>query len=77
MLQEKIIFLLKQIKPYEEIQDDTELIRNNIISSMELFELVFLIEIEFNIEIDEEQIVPDNFVTIKAIENLITRLLKF
>ena len=43
---------------------DYPLIRNNVIDSMGLFELVSFVEQEFDVEVRDEELVPGNFATI-------------
>lgn len=49
------------------------LIENDVLDSMGIFELVSFVEERFGIEIDDEDLVPDNFETIGAISSLIMR----
>jgi acyl carrier protein len=76
-IENEIIKLIHEINPFEEIQADTELIKSGILTSMALFELIYLLENEFDIEIPEEQFVPENFssvaIMMKSVEELIDK----
>lgn len=41
------------------------------IDSLKMIKLVILIENEFNLEIDDEEVIPENFDSIKSISKLI------
>jgi acyl carrier protein len=73
-MEEEIITLIKQINPFDEIQESTELVRTGILTSVALFELVYLLEDKFNIDISEEFFIPDNFVSVSAIKELVSKL---
>jgi acyl carrier protein len=70
----KIIGLIHEINPFEEIQRDTELIKSGILNSLGIFELVCLLETEFGMEIPEERFVPENFSSAAVIAELILEL---
>lgn len=71
---EILIGLLEEIKPFENIDEDIELIDSGMLNSLELFELIALIEDEFDIVISGGDILPDNFKTIDNIIKLIEKL---
>jgi acyl carrier protein len=70
----KIIELIHEINQFEEIEDDTELIKSGILNSLGIFELVCFLETEFEIEIPEERFVPENFSSVAVIAELIREL---
>lgn len=51
---------------------DTDLLGQEIIDSLGLFRLLGFIEERFSVEIDAEEVVPDNFRSVTAIEQLIS-----
>lgn len=69
---EKIIEILKEIKPYEHITVDTELIESGILDSLSILSLVTELEEQFNVEISDEAIIAQNFATIQDIAQLVT-----
>lgn len=58
-----IVAIINKICPFADVNSSTELIDSKIITSLTLFELILELELEFNIRIDEELIVWENFVT--------------
>lgn len=75
-MRQKILKLLKDINP--EILDDDSilLVDNDFIDSFGIANLVGGIEEEFKIEIDGEDVLPENFNTIAKIEALIQKYTK-
>jgi acyl carrier protein len=49
------------------LTDEYHLIDNHVIDSLDMLKLVSLIEERFDVEIDDEDLVPDNFGTIGSI----------
>jgi acyl carrier protein len=71
---DKIIRLIHEVNQFEEVQGGTELIKSGVLNSLGIFELVCLLESEFNIEIPEECFVPENFSSAVIITKLIGEL---
>ena len=53
---------------------DYDLIENDVIDSLGIMKLVALIEERFGAEVPDEQLLPENFVSIRAMSNLIAPL---
>ena len=70
----KIMQILQEINPYEEIKEDTELIDTGLLDSMSILVLVTELEEEYGIIIDEKLIVPESFGSVQAIEELLEQL---
>lgn len=70
---QKIIEMLKEIKPYEQITEDTKLIESGILDSMSIFSLVTRLEEEFEIEIADDAITAANFATGSHIAELVRK----
>lgn len=75
-MREKVLEALRRInvKILEHMEED--LIETGLIDSFEIINLVVELEDIFNMEIDPEEIAPDNFQTVDAIVNLVERLSK-
>ena len=58
----------------EELNDDTELVASGIIDSFGIVRAIDEIEKEFKITIPSEELIPQNFCSIAAISNFISRL---
>jgi acyl carrier protein len=54
-----------------DLKDDFPLIDNRVIDSLEMLKLISLIEEEFEVEVDDEELVPENFGTIGAIARFV------
>ncbi|GMX66217.1 hypothetical protein Elgi_54890 [Paenibacillus elgii] len=70
-MNETIIGIIKEIKPYEQISENTELIESGILDSLSILSLVAQLEEVFEVEISEDAITAKNFVTIPNIVQLI------
>lgn len=55
------------------LENDTELLQSEILDSLGIAQLVAGIETEFNIELKGDDILPENFETINAINDLILK----
>ena len=74
-LSELILAMLRSINPYEEIDEDTELINSGVLSSLEIFVFINDAEQKFNIVINEEDLSLDCFNTITTIRELLEKYL--
>ena len=61
----------KDVEPHIE---GTNLISGGILDSLDIMNLIMALEDEFDIEIDVDELVPDNFNTIEAMKQLIEKL---
>lgn len=70
-MEEKIWYLLREIN--EEIPNDVtaELLNGGYIDSFAIVNIVAALEEEFEIELEAEDIIPENFNTISAIANAV------
>ena len=73
-MNEKILDILKSMDDSIDYLSETKLIDDKIIDSLTLTALISELESEFNIEIDMDDIIPENFNSIDAIADLVTRL---
>ncbi|MEY2448846.1 MAG: hypothetical protein QOH79_2322 [Acidimicrobiaceae bacterium] len=53
---------------------DYPLLENQVIDSLGLFHMVNFLESTFDIEVDDEELVPDNFGSLRLIAQLVERL---
>ena len=56
---------------WSEVDDDYPLLAKGVIDSLGMLKLVSLIEEEYDVEIDDDDIVPDNWRTIRDIAALV------
>ena len=67
-------FILSDLQfagPADELTDDYPLIGNNALDSLGIFHLVSFLERQFGVQIDDHELVPDNFGTIGRIAALV------
>jgi acyl carrier protein len=55
----------------KDLKGDYPLLENDVLDSMGIFQVVSFLESEFGIEVDDEDLVPDNFGTIDDIARLV------
>ena len=70
---EKIIEILKRIKPTVDFDENTRIVDNNLLTSFEMYRFVTELNFEFDIEILPLDIIPQNFNTLAAIKALIEK----
>ena len=73
-MKEKILEILKGMDDSVDYAAENALIDDKIIDSLTLTALISELESEFGIEIDMDDIVPENFNTVDAMAELVTRL---
>jgi acyl carrier protein len=55
----------------KDLKNDYPLLEKEVLDSMGIFQVVSFLESEFGIEVDDEDLVPDNFGTIDLIAGLV------
>ena len=73
---EKIIEILEELKPGVDFLKEEHLIDDHILESMMMVQLVAALNDEFDIEITPRDIVRENFQSVKAINEMVERLLE-
>ena len=73
---EIIIDILEELKPGVDFLKEEHLIDDHILESMMMVQLVAALNDEFDIEITPRDIVPENFQSVKAINEMVERLLE-
>jgi len=59
-----------------DLKDDTSFLEEGIIDSTGVLELIEYLEEEFNLQIDDEDLIPENLDSLNNLEHFIARLLK-
>lgn len=73
-MKEKLIEILTDLRPeFDFAQEGINFIEEGMIDSFDLVALVSDLEQQFNITIDGVEVVPENFETLDAIEQLINK----
>ncbi len=71
---EIVLKLLNELHPNVDFESSANLIEDNLIDSFDLVMLTASLEDAFNVSIPGDQIAPENFISVAAINNLIIRL---
>ena len=71
---DKLLEILEDIHPGVDYEAETGLIDGEIIDSVELMQIITEIEDNFDISIDMEDIIPENFNSAASMMELIKRL---
>lgn len=72
-ISDRIIKILRDCEVDEEDVFNEDLVGNEILESLQIVEIVIQMEAEFGIELDGADIIPENFVNVKCMENLIKK----
>ncbi|MBQ7321825.1 MAG: acyl carrier protein [Clostridia bacterium] len=72
--QEQVCNLLKEIKPTKDLSGITDIIEGGYLDSFELMSLIAQLGEIFGIEIDVDEIVPENFNSVDAMTAMVERL---
>ena len=73
-MKNKIMDIIREIKPSSEFTEDTRLLDDHILDSLAMVSLVSELCDEFDIDITPLDVVPENFATVDSIAALIKRL---
>lgn len=71
---EELLEILREVKDTIDYENETALIDDELIDSLDLMQLISELEEAYDIEIGMEYIVPENFNSASAILNLINEL---
>lgn len=72
-MNEKILIILKEIRPEYDFEGVEDFFEEGMLDSFDLVTLVSELDKEFNIHIDGMDIVPENFLNVEAIGNLLRK----
>lgn len=68
-----ILAILKDLKDDVDFESANDFVEEGLLDSFDIVNLVGALEDEFDIEISGRDIVPDNFVSVEAIENMLEK----
>ena len=71
---EKLLEILEQVRPDVDFANEKKLIDDGILDSFDIIQVVIALDENYNIEIDVEELEPDNFNTVEAMLALIEKL---
>lgn len=70
-MREKIYELLYEVRPENDFRDSSDFVDEFLLDSLDILELVSLIEEKFRVEITPDDIIPENFRSVDEIETMI------
>lgn len=70
-MREDVLRVLKSVRPDIDYENATALVDDNILGSLDIVEIVSLLNDEFVIDISVDDLVPENFNTLDAIVELV------
>jgi len=73
-VKEQVVHILKEVKPTKDLTDIEDIIEGGYLDSFELMSLIAQLGEVFEIEIDVDEIVPENFNSVEAITAMVERL---
>lgn len=73
---EQLLKLLKEIKKDIDFENATDLVDEGILDSLEIVTIITSIEAVFGVEIDPDDIDPDNFQSAEAMWEMIQKIQK-
>lgn len=71
---EKILKILKELRPDVDLETEKKLIDGGILSSFDILNLVEELSDAYDIDIDPDDIIPDNFNSVEGIYDLVQRI---
>lgn len=72
----KVIEILEELKPGVDFRNEKNLIKDHILESMQMVQLIAELNDEFDIEITPRDIVPENFQSADSIAQLVDELME-
>lgn len=72
-MKEKILAILQDIRPEVDFNDSEDFIEDGYLDSFDMVALVSNLDKTFGISILGEDIIPENFANIEAIENIVKK----
>ena len=71
---EKLLEVLGEIRPDVDFANEKKLIDDGVLDSFDIIQVVMALNEAFDVEIDVEDLEPDNFNTVEAMLELIQKL---
>lgn len=72
-MKKRIIEMLHEINPFEDIDENTQLIKEGIMDSLTLVLFIEQLEEEFDIQVQETFLKPENFENVDKIVELVKK----
>ena len=71
---EKLLEILQRVRPDVDFKNETLLIDDGILDSMDVVSIISELDDEFGVQVRINELIPDNFNSVEAIWNLIKNL---
>ena len=71
---EKLFEILQRVRPDVDFKNETLLIDDGILDSMDVVSIISELDDEFGVQVRINELIPDNFNSVEAIWNLIQNL---
>ena len=71
---DKLLEILKRVKPDVDFTEKVDLVDEGILDSIDIVSIISEIEAEYSIEIDPDEIDPDNFQSASAMLEMIKKV---
>ena len=71
---EKLLEILQRVRPDVDFKNETLLIDDGILDSMDVVSIISELDDEFVVQVRINELIPDNFNSVEAIWNLIQNL---
>ncbi len=72
-MREQVLEILTEIRGDIDFENETRLIDDNVLTSLDIVAIVGEFNDEFDVEISVEDLVPENFNSVDAMVELVTR----
>ena len=71
---DRLLEILKEVRPDVDFENEEKLIDDDILDSFDIISIVSEINDEFDVDINVDDLLPENFNTVDAMFELITKL---
>ncbi|MEA4965917.1 MAG: acyl carrier protein [Oscillospiraceae bacterium] len=71
---DELLTVLKELKPDVDFQQETHLIDEGILTSLDIMSLAMALDDTFDIELTPLDLIPENFQSAEALDALVKRL---
>ena len=73
-VKEKVLLILREVKPSKNLENVPDIIEGGYLDSFDLMGLISSLSEQFSIEIDVDDMTPENFDSVEAIVAMVDRL---
>lgn len=73
-MREELLILLEDVRPDVDFDSERQLIDDGVLDSFDIISIMQVIEEKYGVEIDIDNLEPENFNSVEAMMNLIHKL---